>query len=84
VPQLTGHFTPGLHGERLERIIASLSSVIAQWCVFKRFTQTPCFVHWRKVSHTSTRSFTSHRANIPSRMATEALHILFGLLQQLL
>lgn len=80
MPQLTGHFTPGLHGERLERIIASLSSCdSAVVCLQEVHSDSVLRALEKGLAH-KYKILTSHRANIPSRMALEALHILFGLL----
>ena len=84
-PQVTGHFTPGLSGtERLGRIVSALSTCGSDIICLQEVHSDDVLSALQRGLAGKYKVLTSQRANIPARLALEALHVICGLLVALI
>jgi endonuclease/exonuclease/phosphatase family metal-dependent hydrolase len=78
-PQLTGHYTPCLHGcRRLDKIIAALRACGSDILCLQEVHSESVLEELRASLGDKYAFVTAHKANIRSRLALEAIHVVCG------
>ena len=79
MPQITGHYTPGLDdSDRLSRIISALSSSGSDVICLQEVHSEKVLKALEQGLAGKYRILATHRANIPARFALETIHVLCG------